>query len=177
MTKSKTLIIAGFPGVGKSYTTNLLKEKGLKVSDSDSSKFGWVEENGEKVRNPNFIDDYMKHIKEKVSEGYDYVFVSTQEDVLRALNSSDLEFIIVYPTIKSYFRYEKIYIENGDVFKDFILNNWIELILNIENYGKEDRRSRGKIVELVGSSTMSTLFDEDYISDIRRYPNQWWIIK
>lgn len=175
MVKSRTLVIAGFPGVGKSYTTNLLREKGFKVSDSDSSKFSWIEENGEKVRNPNFISDYMNHIKSKTSEGYDYVFVSTHEDVLKALSESGLEFIIVYPTISSYGIYRDIYTKRGDVFKDFILNNWFDLISNIEIYGHEG--SPTKIVELRKLSRMSDLFkDDNLIDDIRRFGNEWWLV-
>lgn len=66
--KPKTLIIAGFPGIGKSYAVDVLRSKGLKVSDSDSSSFSWIMKDGEKVRNPNFVRDYMEHIREKVKE-------------------------------------------------------------------------------------------------------------
>jgi len=58
----RTRIISAFPGTGKSYYHNKHKETTL---DSDSSNFSLVVENGEKKRNPDFPENYIKHIKEK----------------------------------------------------------------------------------------------------------------
>ena len=49
----KTKIIAGFPGIGKSYVFNQRKYKCL---DSDSSLFSWIEKG---VRHPDFPNNYI----------------------------------------------------------------------------------------------------------------------
>lgn len=134
--KTKTLIIAGFPGIGKSYAVNSMRKQGLKVSDSDSSSFSWIMKDGEKVRNPNFVHDYMEHIREKVKEGYNYVFVSTHEEIIKALNDADdLNFIVVKPHKSRKDEFKEIYEKRGDVFKDFIINNWDDLLDKLDWVG------------------------------------------
>lgn len=173
----KTLVIAGFPGVGKSYATEYLKEKGVKVSDSDSSKFSWIEVVSkkpaytEKVRNPNFVNDYVNHIESLIKEGYDYIFTSTHEEVIKEMLKRKIEFIIVFPTLRSYGDYREIYEKRGDSFKDFILNNWFDFITALEGYGEED--SGTKVIELERGNTMMDLFKEDIIEDVRKSPNEY----
>jgi len=53
-----TMVIAGFPGVGKTTATKLLKEKGIIVLDSDSSKFD----------KQHFPANYIEHIKTALAE-------------------------------------------------------------------------------------------------------------
>ena len=160
--KTKTLIIAGFPGVGKSYTVDVLRSKGLKVSDSDSSSFSWIMKDGEKVRNPNFVHDYMKHIREKVEEQYDYVFVSTHEEIIKALNDAeDLNFIVVRPDKSRKKEFEKIYEKRGDTFKDFIIDNWDDLLDKFNFLGT--KYSRYRVIELKKPNMLSCLFSNGSI--------------
>ena len=106
-----TKIIAAFPACGKTYCFS--NNKNLSILDSDSSQFSWVnvidkeyeaknrgkndyKERYIKVRNPDFPKNYIEHIKENIGK-VDYIFVSTHEEVRKALNESDIEFTIVCP--------------------------------------------------------------------------------
>lgn len=92
---NKIKIISAFPGLGKSYLTNKLKNKYF-ISDSDSSYFAWTNINNNKVRNPNFINDYTTHIKNIILnyKNNDFknklnkkliIFVSTHIEVIEAI--------------------------------------------------------------------------------------------
>ena len=56
LTKKKTLVVAGFPGIGKTFFKKNLQNKS--VLDSDSSKFSWDGKIGGK-RNPKFPANYI----------------------------------------------------------------------------------------------------------------------
>ena len=95
----KTLVISAFPACGKSYATDKLIKKGYKVLDSDSRQFSQIKDiNGNKVRNPNFIKDYIKHIKDNISL-VDIIFVSSHKDVRQALKDEDINYAMVIPRI------------------------------------------------------------------------------
>lgn len=78
----KTKIIAGFPGVGKSYATENF-EYG-EVLDLESSDFGWIHhEDGTKSRNPDFAKEYTEELLYRLSTGkYKYIFISTHNETL-----------------------------------------------------------------------------------------------
>ena len=102
----KTKIYSVFPACGKTYLCEHQEEYGLKILDSDSSQFSWVltniDENGNtirgvrKVRNPDFPENYIKHIKENIGK-YDCIFVSSHASVREALDKEGIDFTIVYP--------------------------------------------------------------------------------
>lgn len=159
--KPKTLIIAGFPGIGKTYAVDVLRSKGLKVSDSDSSSFSWIMKDGEKVRNPNFVRDYMEHIREKVKEGYNYVFVSTHEEIIQALNDADdLNLTVAKPHKSRKEEFKEIYEKRGDVFKDFIIGNWDALLDRLDWIGGEN--SRCHVIELKHPNMLSCLYSNEF---------------
>lgn len=121
-------IVAGFPGIGKSY----LFKNGYRFNsllDSDSSKFSWINENGVKKRNPNFVSDYLSHIRAAV-QSHDFVFVSTHKEVLEALHKAGLSFVVVFPSRKLKSAYLERYQSRGndesflklmsDKFEDFV---------------------------------------------------------
>lgn len=95
-----TIIISAFPACGKSYMYNNYNGKPYSMLDSDSSKFSWIYENGIKTdkRNPNFIADYMNHIKENIGK-VDVIFVSSHAGVRKALRENNLKYIMVYPSL------------------------------------------------------------------------------
>lgn len=79
-------IIAGFPGVGKSY----YKEKHPECYDSDSSDFA----------KDMFPGNYLGHIVRNMQENtYRVIFVSTHQDVLQGMAQYGLDFTIVHPHI------------------------------------------------------------------------------
>ena len=104
----KTKIFSVFPACGKTWLCEHQEQYGLKILDSDSSKFSWLyvntDEFGEplegyrRVRNPDFPANYIQHIKENMGE-YDYIFVSSHASVREALEAECIDFTIVYPSM------------------------------------------------------------------------------
>ncbi len=111
----KTKIYSIFPACGKTWLYEHQEDYGLKILDSDSSQFSWLVEELEdpnyvlfgdggikplvyknKVRNPDFPNNYIKHIKENIGK-YDYIFVSSHASVREALDKEGIDFTIVYP--------------------------------------------------------------------------------
>ena len=107
-----TKVIAAFPACGKTYYVENREEDNI-VLDSDSSKFSWMNiidqqyefknrgkknyiEKYNKVRNPNFPNNYIEHIKENIGK-VDYIFVSTHDIVRQALKEANIEFAVVFP--------------------------------------------------------------------------------
>ena len=85
-----TKIISAFPACGKTYAYEKLNKKGYTILDSDSSQFSWCYEydpNSDKIekhRNPEFPNNYIKHIKENIGK-VDYIFVSSHKEVRDAM--------------------------------------------------------------------------------------------
>jgi len=98
-----TKIYSVFPACGKTWMYKQQENHNLKILDSDSSEFSWVYiddgNNGWwKERNPEFPNNYIKHIKKNIGK-YDYIFVSSHASVREALDKEGIEFTIVYPNI------------------------------------------------------------------------------
>lgn len=89
-----TIIISGFPGIGKTFLAKYFESTNKKVLDSDSSLFSWIEPG---VRNPEFPDNYIKHIKENIGKA-DIIFVSSHETVRSGLQKENITFVLVYPS-------------------------------------------------------------------------------
>lgn len=49
-----------------------------------------------RVRNPNFVKDYINHIKENIGK-VDIIFVSSHLEIRQALQDNNIEYITVYP--------------------------------------------------------------------------------
>lgn len=139
-------IISGYPGIGKTYLT---QNSSLKVTDSDSSSFSWIEPG---VRHPDFPQNYINHIKKAINE-FDIVVVSSHKVVRDTLRENGLDFVVFYPSIES----KEIYIErykqrgNNEKFIDLVNSNWESWITEIES--EETRK-----VKMVGDTFLS-----DYI--------------
>jgi hypothetical protein len=96
-------VVSAMAGAGKSYLKENMEKDGIRVADSDSSEFSWLKDgsgdfvldnNGKKVRNPNFITDYMAHIRKLLSE-YEVVFVSSHDLVRDGLTKEGIPFDFV----------------------------------------------------------------------------------
>lgn len=102
----ETKIYSIFPACGKTWLYEHQEDYDLKILDSDSSNFSWlytnIDENGDtirgvrRVRNPDFPNNYIKHIKENIGK-YDCIFVSSHASVREALDAEGIDFTIVYP--------------------------------------------------------------------------------
>ena len=115
---AKPMLVAGFPGTGKSsycYRDADYMPQGF-ATDSDSSKFDKA----------NFPQNYIEHIKGKISEGYARIFISSHKEVRDALVENGLEFTLVYPKKELKEEYLKRYKERGspDGFIKLISDNW-----------------------------------------------------
>ena len=94
----KTIVLSVFPACGKTYMVENCKD--LKILDSDSSNFSWYYPNGElstRVRNPEFPNNYIQHIKENIGK-YDYIFVSSHVDVRDAMDEAGIKYGVVFPS-------------------------------------------------------------------------------
>lgn len=120
MDKMKTHIIAGFPGVGKSW----LKDKlGEEVSDSDSSKFPKDE----------FPQNYIDHIK-SLQGKKKIILVSTHKDVLNKLEEEGISYILAYPKRELKEEYLERYKERGSPpqFIELLDKKWDSFIDDLE---------------------------------------------
>lgn len=126
----ETKVISGFPGIGKTYLFDRQKDDVI-VLDSDSSKFSWIEEG---VRNPDFPNNYIEHIKDNIGKA-DYIFVSSHDVVRDALKENEVEYILVSPMKNLKKEYIERFKERGnpDSFIDFISKNWNSFIDEIDN--------------------------------------------
>lgn len=90
------IIVAGFPGVGKTHYYNqvISFNPSIKIHDSDSSKFSWILNSGKKQRNPDFPNNYINHIKSLQG----LVLVSTHPEVRSSLEENNLHYYLVYPS-------------------------------------------------------------------------------
>ncbi|WP_220456036.1 hypothetical protein [Priestia aryabhattai] len=124
----KTKIISGFPAIGKSF---LFENNHLKVLDSDSSLFSWIEKG---VRHPDFPSNYMDHIKENIGKA-DFILVSSHDVVRKALEDNDIHYTLVYPDISLKEEYIERYKSRGndEKFISFIESNWNKFIDDIED--------------------------------------------
>lgn len=151
------IVISGFPGCGKSHCNIYgVTVDGIELtcSDSDSSKFGWIiDAEGKKVRNPNFIEEYINHIKEKMQE-VDIVFVSTHIEVRKALAQEGIEHFLVYPDKSRKEEFLEKYRNRGsdDAFVEMLTECWEEWIDDIE---KTDNSSI--LVKLEAPNMMDTV--------------------
>lgn len=138
-----TKIIAAFPACGKTYYFNKREENNI-VLDSDSSKFSWVEyllihkdyqqENETiKFRNPDFPNNYIEHIKENIGK-VDYIFVSTHDEVRKALKDAGIKFAIVFPeqSLKEEWIGRCFLRGSGEKFCQLIADQWDNWMLQME---------------------------------------------
>ena len=96
----KTIVIAGFPCIGKSYAAKRLQENGILAVDLESSIFHWNKFDDLVVPNPTFPHNYIEAISNVIGK-VSYVFLSTHEEVVNALISNGIDFKIVVPTISA----------------------------------------------------------------------------
>ena len=121
------IIVSAFPGMGKSYAYNLLKND-IKVLDSDSSKFD----------KDNFPWNYIEHIKDNI-DNCDIIFVSSHKEVRDALNNEGIDFDLFYPAKERRNEFLQNYVSRHSP-RNLIMkidNNWNKWIDEIENENNE----------------------------------------
>jgi len=125
----KTEVISAFPGTGKTYCVNNIKNRFY--LDSDSSQFSWISSG---VRDPNFPQNYINHIRSNIGK-CDAIFVSSHEIVRKSLRDNGIEYILIYPNKSLLDEYLKRYRNRGsqDSFISLLENNWDLWIDSCEN--------------------------------------------
>ena len=137
----RTEIVSAFPCCGKTYAFEHFQNK-YKMLDSDSSQFSWMmvkdehyemQHRGEKdykarmikIRNPDFPNNYIEHIKENIGE-VEIIFVSSHEVVRKAMTDAGIYFKCVYPKPDMLNEWVgRMYRRgNDDSFIQFIIKNW-----------------------------------------------------
>ena len=133
------MVICGFPGIGKTFTVQNWIYSNIKIYDSDSSNFSWIDKNDHsKGRNPDFPANYIKYIKSIDNEN-SVVLTSSHKEVRDALKAAEIDYYVVYPNLESFgkdFYLDRIRRrENGinsDSFVSLIAENCEDWIRDIE---------------------------------------------
>lgn len=144
------MIIAGFPGIGK---TEYQKNSKLPVCDSDSSNFENLEDGSP---NPNFIEEYFAHIESVLQIQQVIVLVSTHEAVLRELKRRNMNYVVVIPEEGLLDEYIERYQNRGstETFINLIASNWFDWL--------EDIKSNHKCFELTRGEYLTSFIVETY---------------
>lgn len=111
-----TMVIAGFPGVGKSFVHDVVKFSASKiVLDSDSSKFA----------KDKFPGNYIEHIKSNLGK-VSVIMVSSHAEVREALYKAAIPYFLVLPDKSLKEEYKARYIDRGSSidFTNLITKNW-----------------------------------------------------
>lgn len=141
-----SVLIFGFPGVGKTYAFQNQEKLGITLQDSDSSHFHWVypdgdtefknpitDDDGKKIPHPAWPANYAQYIeltgKEQVKKP-DYIMISTHEIVMNTLANLKFESFTIIPdkSAKNYFL--ELYKKRGndEAFIKMMNDNWEEFI-------------------------------------------------
>lgn len=159
--KHYTKVICGFPGIGKSYTFNKQDELGVKISDSDSSKFSKIKDSeGNLVQNPDFPDNYIKHIITLINEmNTHYILVSSHHDVREALANAHIPYTVIYPTKDMKDIYIQRYQDRGspEKFIAFLTSKFDEFVEDCEN----DTSTAAKVIFDLPDDTLYDYIVED----------------
>lgn len=147
----KAVIISGFPGTGKSWLFNNLKDKN--ILDSDSSNFSWVSKG---VRNNDFPNNYITHIKENMFNA-DIICISSHDLVREELKTQNINYTIFYPSKECKEIYIQRYINRGndEAFIEMMKNNFDKFIDQID---KDEFPHKIKMTE--------DLYISDYINEL-----------
>lgn len=148
-----TLILCGFPGVGKTYLCK--NNDNYKILDIDSSPFKWVQgKNGERTdeKVSDFPQNYISYILKNINNA-DILLISTQSEVINEIKSLKLNYFIVYPDKSLKEEYYNRYYDREDLPR-FVLNdnNQFENMIDI--------------IEMEDSNRLIKLKSNEHISDV-----------
>lgn len=133
MKTKEGIIVSAFPGSGKTeFAKRILEVETFNynsVLDLDSADYNWVEGQYGTVRNPNFVKDYVDEI-ELQADSYDFVLVSSHEEVLEEMYQRNLLFVMVAPDKLRKQEFLDNYHERGShpEFIDLIDKNWDDFL-------------------------------------------------
>ena len=117
---SPTVVIAGFPSIGKTTFASQRDD----VKDLESSLYSKKPDGS---KNPDFPGNYVNMIKwHLVNNNWKYLLVSSHEDVRKALKDDGINFFILYPEKSRKEEFLKNFKERGntDEFISLMEENW-----------------------------------------------------
>lgn len=131
-----TVVVSAFPCCGKTYAFEHFQDK-YSILDSDSSDFSWIKDecgNNTKQRNPDFPDNYIKHIQDNIGK-VDIIFVSSHLKVRQALEDVGISFCTIYPKPEMLNEWIGRMYRRGSSkeFIQFQIEHWDEFVNNIWN--------------------------------------------
>lgn len=144
----RTVVVSAFPCCGKTYAFKNYQDK-YSILDSDSSKFSWIYEaekdkygntlrGVKRVRNPEFPNNYIEHIKENIGK-VDIIFVSSHLQVREAMEEAGIRYCTVYPQKEMLNEWVGRMYRRGssDDFIKFQIEHWDEFMhkITFEPYG------------------------------------------
>lgn len=88
----QTKLIAGFPGVGKTWLS--LSYQTGDILDLDSAQYSWASLG---IRNPDFVTDYIEAIESNLGK-YKLILISTHAEIRQALADKGIRYTLVYPS-------------------------------------------------------------------------------
>nr|DAX62877.1 MAG TPA: SHIKIMATE KINASE KINASE, PHOSPHORYL TRANSFER, ADP.9A [Caudoviricetes sp.] len=155
------ILVSAFPGMGKSFAFNELKDK-IKVLDSDSSKFD----------KSDFPSNYIEHIKNNIKDN-DIIFISSHKEVRDALERENINFDLFYPSKDRRNEFLENYVIRHNN-RDFIMkidknwNEWIDEIDKSENkncykhciHGKGNFISNNEMIQSFVKQVLEKKLDE-----------------
>lgn len=151
---------------GKQVLNNIGEPCGYKILDSDSSLFSWIyDESGNKtdIRNPDFPNNYIQHIKEHM-DTEDVIFVSSHKSVRDALKDTDIPYYLIYPQkeMKDEWLYRFKSRGNDEKFIQFQNEHWDEFI---EDMDKETYPTKIQLKDWVGYNAITVTLMNDILED------------
>lgn len=126
-------IIGALAGSGKSSFYKKATLKGHTVLDLDSVLYShFVDNQGKKISNPFFIENYENAIKRSV-DLYDYILIGTHKEVRDMLRINGIEYTLVLPQLDMMNEYLLRYVHRGDrtSFITGIIDNWDDYIMQM----------------------------------------------
>lgn len=146
-------IILGFPGVGKSFVTD---HTDISSSDSDSSQFDKA----------NFPQNYIDHIESLIGK-VEYIFVSTHNEVRKAIGEKGWSHYVVFPATYEKDDYMERYRERGspDAFVELMNSKFEDFVEEIESEISNKTYTNAKYFRLSHGSTMADVIKKLYITD------------
>ena len=130
----QTIIISGFPGIGKSFLVK--RNWNYFLLDSDSSNFSW-EDIDKKIRHKEWPENYINHIKKNINK-VDIILVSSHDVVRESLVNNGIMFNLIYPDLSIKEEYIQRFIDRGsnESFVNLLQSNyelWINELMNQKN--------------------------------------------